>query len=301
MINEFQAKKVNGWLFGAGLLAAALLVAWYIFGGGFIQEAEALGDAPALWTLVATLWPFGVEFIVFFCFKGFFIVNPNEGFVSQLFGKYSGSIKEAGFWWMNPFASRRRISLRVRNFESGKLKVNDKDGNPIEIGAIVVWNIGDTAEAMFNVENYENFVQVQSESALRNLATSYAYDTHDDKVISLRGNTNEVAEKLKGEVQERLSKAGIEVIEARISHIAYAPEIASAMLRRQQANAIIAARARIVEGAVSMVEMALDKLEAGGKVKLDEERKATMVSNLLVVLTSDRDAQPVVNTGTLYQ
>jgi regulator of protease activity HflC (stomatin/prohibitin superfamily) len=171
----------------------------------------------------------------------------------------------------------------------------------VEIAAIVVWRVVETAEALFNVESYENFVQVQSESALRNMATSYPYDAHMDSVVSLRGNTAEVAEKLKGEIQERLAKAGVEVIEARISHLAYAPEIASAMLRRQQANAIIAARARIVEGAVSMVEMALDKLEEGGKVKLDEERKASMVSNLLVVLTSDRDAQPVVNTGTLYQ
>jgi regulator of protease activity HflC (stomatin/prohibitin superfamily) len=202
---------------------------------------------------------------------------------------------------MNPFYMKRRISLRIRNFESGKLKVNDHEGNPIEIAAVVVWKIVDCAEALFNVDDYENFVRVQSESALRNMATSYPYDAHQEGVLSLRGSTAEVAEKLKGEIQERLSKAGVEVIEARVSHLAYASEIASAMLRRQQANAIIAARQRIVEGAVGMVEMALDKLEEGGKVKLDDEKKAAMVSNLLVVLTSDRDAQPVVNTGTLYQ
>ncbi len=236
-----------------------------------------------------------------FCGNGFFILNPNQAAVAQLFGRYYGSVKEAGFFWMNPFTTRRRLSLRIRNFESGKLKVNDKDGNPIEIASIIVWNVTDTAEATFNVEDYENFVHVQSESAVRNLATSFPYDSHDDKILSLRGTTGEVATELKREIQERLAKAGIEVIEARISHLAYAPEIASAMLRRQQANAIIAARARIVEGAVSMVQMALAKLEEDKVVKLDEERKAAMVSNLLVVLTSDRDAQPVVNTGTLYQ
>ena len=201
---------------------------------------------------------------------------------------------------MNPFAKKRHISLKIRNFESGHLKVNDKEGNPIEIAAIVVWKVVETAEAVFNVESYENFLQVQSEAAIRNLATSYPYDTHEEHIISLRGNTSDVAEKLKGEIHERLAKAGIEIVEARISHLAYAPEIAGAMLRRQQASAVIAARQRIVEGAVSMVQMALEKLESDGIVKLDEERKAAMVSNLLVVLTSDRDAQPVVNTGTLY-
>lgn len=242
-----------------------------------------------------------VALITLGSFGGFFIVNPNEGVVVQLFGRYAGSIIQDGFWWTNPFTSRRRISLRIRNFESGKLKVNDQDGNPIEIAAIVVWKVIDTAEAIFNVDNYENYVHVQSEAAVRNLATSYPYDTHEDEKISLRGNTAEVADKLKGEIHDRLSKAGVEVIEARISHLAYAPEIAGAMLRRQQASAIIAARQRIVEGAVSMVQMALEKLENDNIVKLDDERKAAMVSNLLVVLTSDRDAQPIVNAGTLYQ
>ncbi|MFH1207701.1 MAG: SPFH domain-containing protein [Patescibacteria group bacterium] len=236
-----------------------------------------------------------------FCLQGLFIVNPTEAAVATVFGKYAGSVKEPGFWWMNPFAKKKHISLKIRNFESGHLKVNDKEGNPIEIAAIVVWKVVETAEAMFNVDSYENYVHVQSEAAIRNLATSYPYDTHIEGEVSLRGNTAEIAEKMKGEIHDRLAKAGVEVIEARISHLAYAPEIAGAMLRRQQASAIIAARQKIVEGAVSMVQMALEKLEKDHIVKLDEERKATMVSNLLVVLTSDRDAQPVVNAGTLYQ
>jgi regulator of protease activity HflC (stomatin/prohibitin superfamily) len=236
-----------------------------------------------------------------FCLTGLFVVKPNEAVVTTVFGKYAGSVKTPGYWWMNPFADKRRLSLKIHNFESGHLKVNDREGNPIEIGAIVVWNVVETAEAIFNVENYQNFVEVQSEAAIRNLATSYPYDTHEEKTLSLRGNTGEIAEKLKKEIHDRLSKAGIEVIESRISHLAYAQEIAGAMLRRQQAGAIIAARQLIVEGAVSMVHMALEKLEQGGMVKLDEDRKAAMVSNLLVVLTGDRDAQPVINTGTLYQ
>ena len=232
---------------------------------------------------------------------GLFVVNPNEARVVLLFGNYLGSAKAPGFHWVNPFTVRPRVSLRVRNFESAKLKVNDQEGNPIEIAAIVVWRVVDTAEAMFEVDDYRNFVQVQSESALRNLATSYAYDSHVEGQMSLRGHTNEVAEQLKHEIQDRLAKAGVEVMEARISHLAYSPEIASAMLRRQQASAIVAARSRIVEGAVGMVEMALERLAAKEIVHLDEERKAAMVSNLLVVLCSDQHTQPVVNTGTLYQ
>ena len=231
---------------------------------------------------------------------GLFVVNPNEGKVLQLFGSYKGTEKMPGLRWANPFYTKRRISLRVRNFESGHLKVNDIEGNPIEIAAVVVWKVVDTAEACFVVDNYENYVQVQSESALRNLATAYAYDSHDEKQMSLRGQTNAIAEHLKQEIQDRLTKAGVEVIEARISHLAYAPEIAAAMLQRQQAGAIIAARQRIVEGAVSMVEMALDMLAKQKIVDLDEERKAAMVSNLLVVLCSERGTQPVLNTGTLY-
>jgi regulator of protease activity HflC (stomatin/prohibitin superfamily) len=231
---------------------------------------------------------------------GLLVVNPNEGQVLQLFGTYIGTIREQGFRWVNPFTSKRRISLRVRNFETSKLKVNDLDGNPIEIAAVVVWQVVDTAEAVFQVDSYENFVQVQSESALRTMATSYSYDSHTEGQMSLRSHTAETAEQLRKEIQERLAKAGVQVIEARISHLAYAAEIASAMLQRQQAQAIVAARQTIVNGAVSMVEMALDQLSQKKVVELDPERRAAMVSNLLVVLCGERSPQPVVNTGTLY-
>jgi len=231
---------------------------------------------------------------------GLFTVGPNQGQVLQLFGAYRGTAREEGLRWANPFFTKKRVSLRVRNFESAHLKVNDVDGNPIEIASIVVWRVVDTAEAVFEVDDYENFVKVQTESAERNLATHYPYDTHLEGHLSLRGSTDEVAKRLKHEIQERLAKAGVEVIEARISHLAYAQEIAAAMLRRQQAGAIIAARQKIVEGAVGMVEMALDLLDKSNKVHLDEERKAAMVSNLLVVLCASHDAQPVLNTGTLY-
>lgn len=232
---------------------------------------------------------------------GLFMVNPNEGRVLQLFGDYKGTAREPGLRWANPFLSKRQVSLRVRNFESSHLKVNDNEGNPIEIASVVVWKVVDTAEAVFEVDDYEHYVRVQAEAALRNLATSYAYDAHDDAHTSLRGHTAVVADHLKREVQERLAKAGVQVIEARISHLAYAPEIAAAMLQRQQAGAIIAARQRIVEGAVGMVEMALQQLSAKSIVVLDDERRAAMVSNLLVVLCGERGAQPVVNTGTIYQ
>lgn len=237
----------------------------------------------------------------FFCTKGFFTVAPNQTSVLQLFGKYVGSVKSAGLHWANPFFSKKKISMRVRNFETARLKVNDHDGNPIEIAAVVVWKVVDSAEASFEVDNYENYVHVQSESAVRNLATGYAYDAHEADQLSLRGNTDQVAAQLKREIEERVAKAGVDVLEARISHLAYAPEIAQAMLQRQQASAIIAARQKIVEGAVGMVEMALEMLNAKGVVKLDEERKASMVSNLLVVLCGERATQPVINTGTIYQ
>jgi regulator of protease activity HflC (stomatin/prohibitin superfamily) len=236
-----------------------------------------------------------------FTLRGFFMVSPNEARVLQLFGDYAGTAKVPGLRWANPFYTRKKISLRVRNFESGRLKVNDADGNPIEIAAVVVWRVVETAEATFEVDDYENYVRVQTESALRNAATSYPYDAHQDEVVSLRGNTAVVADHLQKEVQGRLNKAGVEAIEARISHLAYAPEIAAAMLQRQQAGAIIAARQRIVEGAVGMVEMALQMLSHKGIVTLDEERKAAMVSNLLVVLCGERGAQPIVNTGTIHQ
>jgi regulator of protease activity HflC (stomatin/prohibitin superfamily) len=218
-----------------------------------------------------------------------------------LFGRYVGTAKQQGLWWANPFYSKRKISLRVRNFETPKMKVNDLRSNPIEIAAIVVWQVVETAEAMFEVDNYDNYVHVQSESALRGLATHYPYDAHAEGEIALSVHTDEIVDRLKGEIQARLEKAGVRVLEARISHLAYAPEIAGVMLRRQQANAIIAARQRIVEGAVGMVDMALDMLSRKNIVKLDEERKAAMVSNLLVVLCAEQQTQPVVNTGTLYQ
>jgi regulator of protease activity HflC (stomatin/prohibitin superfamily) len=233
-------------------------------------------------------------------FKGLFGVSPNQGAVLQLFGRYVGTERSPGLRWANPFYAKRFVSLRTRNFETSQLKVNDLDGNPIEFAAIVVWNVIDTAEACFQVDNYENYVKVQSESALRNLAAHYPYDAHQDDIKSLRANMTEVAQHLREEIQERLAVAGVEVKEARISHLAYAPEIAAAMLQRQQASAIVAARTRIVDGAVGMVEMALERLDQKGTVHLDEERKAAMVSNLLVVLCGERSAQPVLNTGTMY-
>jgi len=237
--------------------------------------------------------------IISFC--GFFFLNPNQAAVLLLFGEYRGTARtNGGLLWVNPLIIAKKVSLRVNTFESDKIKVNDLDGNPIEIGAVITWRVIDTAQAIFNVEAYAEFVTIQSEAALRNLATRFPYDAHDDEKIALRSHTDLIAEKLKLEVENRLAEVGVEVIEARISHLAYAQEIAQAMLQRQQAGAIIAARQLIVEGAVGMVEMALEHLESRGKVKLDEERKAAMLSNLLVVLCSERSAQPVVNTGTLY-
>lgn len=245
---------------------------------------------------IAAIW----TMTVFFMWFGFFTVQPNTAAVIQLFGDYKGTVREEGLRWANPFLSKQKVSLRIRNFESSKLKVNDLEGSPIEIGAIVVWQVVDSAEAVFSVDSYENFVQVQSEAALRQSATSYPYDNHEGHTISLRSHTTEIADHLKKEIQERLTSAGVQVIEARISHLAYAPEIAQAMLQRQQAGAIIAARSKIVEGAVSMVHMALDQLAEKGVVKLDEERKAQMVSNLLVVLCGERSTQPIVNAGSIY-
>ena len=235
-----------------------------------------------------------------FLMSGLYKVEPNQSAVLSLFGKYIGTVRTPGLRFNNPFYSKKKVSLRVRNFESGKLKVNELDGSPIEIAAIVVWEVSDSAEAVFNVDDYESFVQIQSEAAIRAMATSYPYDQHEDGEISLRSHPAEISERLRNEIQDRLSKAGIHVIEARISHLAYSPEIAQAMLQRQQAGAIIAARRKIVEGAVGMVEHALEELSHKGVVELDEERRATMVSNLLVVLCSDRATQPVVNTGSLY-
>lgn len=235
-----------------------------------------------------------------FLLAGLFMVEPNQARVLTLFGAYRGSERRSGLRWANPFLQKKAISLRIRNFETERLKVNDADGNPVEIAAVVVWKVVDSYEAVFQVDDYENFVHVQSESALRNLATQYPYDSHGDHEFSLRGSTPQIAERLQREIHDRLEQAGVDVLEARISHLAYAQEIAQAMLQRQQASAIIAARKLIVDGAVGMVEMALAKLSEHKIVELDEERKASMVSNLLVVLCSDRSVTPVVNTGTLY-
>ena len=239
-----------------------------------------------------------VAILALICLAGFYMVAPNEGRVLQLFGQYVGTDRALGLRWANPFYTKQRVSLRIRNFESGQLKVNDSSGNPIEIAAVVVWRVIDTAEAVFEVDDYEDYVAIQSEAAIRNMATSYPYDDHEGQSITLRGSANEIGDILKDEVQERLGKAGVEVLEARISHLAYAPEIASAMLQRQQASAIVAARSKIVEGAVSMVEAALDQLTEREIIELDPQSRASMVSNLLVILCSDRAAQPVVNSGT---
>ena len=278
------------------VVVLALAIPVLLFIGG-VQRADARETGATIRLIGAAismvLWVLAL--------RGFFIVAPNEAQVLQLFGDYAGSAKVPGLRWANPFYTRKKLSLRVRNFESSHLKVNDAEGNPIEIGAVIVWRVVETAEAMFEVNDYENFLHVQTEAALRNAATSYPYDSHEDHIISLRGSTAAVADHLKQEVQQRLQKAGLEVLEARISHLAYAPEIAAAMLQRQQAGAIIAARQRIVEGAVGMVEMALEMLSKKSIVHLDEERKAAMVSNLLVVLCGERGAQPILNTGTIHQ
>ena len=234
------------------------------------------------------------------CLAGLFMVQPNQGRVLTLFGSYVGTVKENGLRWTIPFFIRRNISLRLRNFESNKIKVNDAHGNPIEIATVVVWSVNDTAEAVFEVDDYESFVNIQSEAALRNMSSAYPYDQHDGDEIALRSHPIQVSEALKTEIQDRLAKAGVKVHEARISHLAYASEIASAMLQRQQASAIIAARQKIVDGAVGMVELALSRLSAREIVELDEERKAAMVSNLLVVLCAAQNTQPVVNAGSLY-
>jgi hypothetical protein len=293
MLKERVITGLSGWTMVAVLVAVPVAGIAGVVG----LAARNNGEPPA----PAVIGLFLLLLVDLIGWRGLTIVHPNTARVIQLFGRYQGTIKTAGLRWVNPFTTRRFVSLRIRNFESGKLKVNDHIGNPIEIAAIVVWRVVETAEAMFEVNDYEHFVQVQSESALRAMSAIFPYDAHIEGELSLRGSVTEVSHRLGLEIQERLSSAGVELIEARISHLSYAPEIANAMLRRQQATAIIAARQKIVEGAVGMVEMALDMLSAKNVVHLDEERKATMVSNLLVVLCGDRDAQPVVNTGTLYQ
>jgi len=288
MMREIERDVVPGLLMlPAAILAPLLTLATFIW--AVSVESGWLGLLSFL-LLIAS----------FVCLGGLFMVNPNEGRVLQLFGEYKGTVRSPGLRWANPLMTKRHVSLRVRNFESERLKVNDHDGNPIEIATVVVWKVVDTAEALFHVDNYEHFVHVQSEAALRNLATHYPYDAHQEEQVSLRSHTDTVATRLREEIQARLEQAGVQVIEARISHLAYAPEIAGAMLQRQQASAIIAARQKIVEGAVGMVEMALQMLSEQRVIELDEERKAAMVSNLLVVLCGERATQPVINAGSLY-
>jgi regulator of protease activity HflC (stomatin/prohibitin superfamily) len=289
MLREKEHRATNGLAF---LLMGLVLLVVSILGLINAARSERPGLAGAFAILVG---------FVSLAFGGLFTVNPNEARVLTLFGKYVGTVREAGLWFANPFYAKKRISLRVRNFETAKLKVNDNHSNPIEIAAIVVWKVVDSAEALFEVDDYQHYVQTQSESAVRSLAQTFPYDAHASGDIALSTHPQEVAKGLQSAISERLEKAGVNVIEARISHLAYSPEIASAMLRRQQASAIIAARYKIVEGAVGMVENALELISEKSIVKLDDERKAAMVSNLLVVLCSDRDAQPIVNTGTIYQ
>ena len=289
-MKERNAVSFSGWLallVGLGALAAGVYFFATAKHGNTVRPSEiGLGAGVFLGGLILL--------------SGCAVIGPNEARVLTFFGKYTGSVKESGLRWMNPFTAKTKVSLRARNFETAKIKVNDLDGNPIEIGAVITWKVTETAQAVFDVESFGSFVAVQAESAMRTLAMHHPYDTHDDDKVSLRGHSDKVAELLAIEVNERISAAGCKVVDARIAHLAYAPEIAQAMLQRQQAGAIIAARQRIVEGAVSMVEMALDQLSKRGIVELDPERKASMVSNLLVVLCGERSTQPVINTGSLH-
>ncbi len=288
MIQEKARQAQSGYLMLVVLAVAQLGLGYAIFVALRAMSISGLLVGFLASTIVLILW------------AGLFLVHPNEAKVLQLFGRYAGTVHESGLKWANPFFSKTAVSTRIRNFESNKLKVNDSRGSPIEIAAVVVWKVFDTAEALFEVDDYEEFVQIQSESALRNLSTTYPYEPHEGEGVALRSHPQEIAQALREEIQDRLEQAGVTVIEARISHLAYAPEIANAMLRRQQASAIIAARTQIVSGAVSMVDMALEMLKEKHVVELDEERKAAMVSNLLVVLCGEEGAQPVLNTGTLY-
>jgi len=289
-MKENDAISSSGWL--AVILGLAALIGSPVVGA----LARFHQDNPAPYVIGG-----GVLFVVaIIFFRGLFVNGPNEARVLTFAGRYTGTVRASGLRWANPLASKRRVSLRARNFETQKIKVNDVEGNPIEIGAIVVWKVVDTAQAIFDVDNFTSFVNVQAETAMRNLAMHHPYDSHDEQVVSLRGSSDQISEFLRNEIEKRVEQAGVKIMDARIAHLAYSPEIAQAMLQRQQAGAIIAARTRIVEGAVSMVEMALDQLAKRHIVELDAERKAAMVSNLLVVLCGERSTQPVVNAGTLY-
>ncbi|MGS1079911.1 SPFH domain-containing protein [Pseudoxanthomonas beigongshangi] len=294
-MKENPIRSLPGIPFLLAVLAVAALAVW-LFATGIGPDPKYSGVVSGARIAAGVI----LAVLAFFSLIGLYTVQPNQAAVISLFGKYVGTVKDNGLRWNNPFYSKKKISLRVRNFESGKLKVNELDGSPIEIAAVIVWQVVDASEAVYNVDDYESFVHIQSESALRAMATSYPYDQHEEGQLALRSHATEISQHLKNELAERLADAGVQVIDARISHLAYAPEIAQAMLQRQQANAVIAARTRIVAGAVGMVEMALAELQKNGVVHLDEERKAQMVSNLLVVLCGDRSTQPIVNTGSLY-
>ena len=293
-MKENPIRSLPGIPFLLGVLIVAAFSVW-LFATGIGSDPDNNGAASPARIFAAIL----LAFTAFLSLIGLYTVQPNQAAVVSLFGKYVGTVKENGLRWNNPFFSKKKISQRVRNFESSKLKVNELDGSPIEIAAVIVWQVVDASEAVYNVDDYESFVHIQSESALRTMATSYPYDQHEDGQVALRSHAAEISQHLKDELAERLADAGVAVIDARISHLAYAQEIAQAMLQRQQANAIIAARTRIVAGAVGMVQMALAELEKNGVVDLDEERKAQMVSNLLVVLCGERGTQPIVNAGSL--
>jgi len=289
MTKETKAHPLPGMV---GLFIVLALLALSIW---FVMPASGVQPVGLRIALITT----GVTLAAIFL-NGFFTVQPNQAEVIILLGKYIGSVHDDGWWWTSPIAAKKKISLRVRSLNGERIKVNDKEGNPVEIAAVVVWRVRDSAQAVFDVDTYEQFVAVQSETAVRHLASQYPYDSHDDITLSLRGNMDEISETLRIELQERLNKAGVEVIESRLSHLAYGPEIAGAMLRRQQAGAVVAARTRIVDGAVGMIEMALERLSAKNIVTLDDEKKAAMVSNLLVVLCSDQPTSPVINAGTLH-
>ena len=293
-MKENPIRSLPGIPFLLGVLLLAILAVWMIATG--LGPDPDSGLASGRFALGGVV----VGGLALLSLIGLYKVEPNQSAVLSLFGKYVGTVKDNGLRWNNPFYGKRKVSQRVRNFESGKLKVNELDGSPIEIAAVIVWQVVDSAEAVYNVDDYESFVHIQSESALRTMATSYPYDQHEEGQVALRSHAAEISQHLRDELSERLADAGVQVIDARISHLAYAPEIAQAMLQRQQANAIIAARTRIVAGAVGMVEMALAELQKNGVVQLDEERKANMVSNLLVVLCGERSTQPIVNAGSLY-
>lgn len=288
-VTEKPAKKINGFII------LFLFIALWVLNIYLLIQGIKTEETSILWIFIP------LTLILFILMGGFFIVQPNDSRVLIFFGKYIGTIDTSGFWWVNPFTIKKHISLRIRNFNSEKIKVNDLHGNPIEIAAVIVWRVVDSARAIFDVQNFEEFVAIQSETAIRALASEFPYDVNEEDKASLRGSPLEIADSLKKQVQTRLEIAGVEILESRISHLAYAPEIAQAMLRRQQAQAIIAARQKIVEGAVGMVQMALQALSEQKIVQLDEDKKATMVNNLMVALVSESEVQPIINTGTLYQ